>query len=145
MHALKLLALPILILLPALAPAQGLERTSAPEDARVYFIAPDHGATVTSPVTVRFGLEGMGVAPAGIDQEKTGHHHLLIDVDESNMPAMDMPLPTTDHVVHFGGGQTEVDIELEAGEHTLQLLLGDHRHVPHDPAVMSEKITVTVE
>lgn len=145
MHALKLLTLPILILLPALAPAQGLERTSAPEDTRVYFIAPEDGATVTSPVTVRFGLEGMGVAPAGVDQDNTGHHHLLIDVDESNMPALDMPLPTSDHVVHFGGGQTEVEIDLEPGEHSLQLLLGDHRHVPHDPAVMSEKITITVE
>lgn len=145
MKAFKLLTLPMLLLLPALAPAQGMERTSAPDNARVYFIAPEDGETVTSPVTVRFGLEGMGVAPAGIDHDKTGHHHLLIDVDESNMPAMDMPLPTTDHVVHFGGGQTEVEIELEPGEHTLQLLLGDHRHVPHDPAVKSEKITISVE
>jgi len=146
MKALKLLTLPILMLTPALlAAGEGLERTSAPEGAQVYFITPNHGETVTSPVTVRFGLEGMGVAPAGIDQDKTGHHHLLIDVDESNMPALDMPLPTSDHVVHFGGGQTEVEIDLEPGEHTLQLLLGDHRHVPHDPAVMSEKITITVE
>lgn len=144
MNALKLLTLPFL-LLPLLATAQGLERTSAPEEAEVYFITPDDGETVSSPVTVRFGLDGMGVAPAGIDQDKTGHHHLLIDVDESNMPAMDRPLPTTDHVVHFGGGQTEVSIDLEPGEHTLQLLLGDHRHVPHDPAVKSEKITITVE
>lgn len=145
MKTLKLMTLSILVLLPALLPAQGLERTSAPADARVYFIAPADGETVTSPVTVRFGLEGMGVAPAGIEHDRTGHHHLLIDVDESNMPAMDMPLPTSDQVVHFGGGQTEVSIELEPGEHSLQLLLGDHRHVPHDPAVMSEKITITVE
>ena len=145
MNPRRLSTLFILALLPAFATAQGLERTSAPEDARVYFITPDDGAALTSPVTVRFGLEGMGVAPAGIDQDKTGHHHLLIDVDESNRPAMDMPLPTTDHVVHFGGGQTEVSIDLAPGEHTLQLLLGDHRHVPHDPAVMSEKITITVE
>ncbi|WP_376696141.1 DUF4399 domain-containing protein [Wenzhouxiangella sp. EGI_FJ10305] len=144
MKAFKLLALPLL-LLPALSLADGLDRTSAPEEARVYFITPDDGETVSSPVTVRFGLDGMGVAPAGIDQDQTGHHHLLIDVDESNMPAMDRPLPTTDHVVHFGGGQTEVSIDLEPGEHTLQLLLGDHRHVPHDPAVKSEKITITVE
>jgi len=145
MKTLKLMTLSILVLLPALLPAQGLERTNAPADARVYFIAPADGETVTSPVTVRFGLEGMGVAPAGIEHDRTGHHHLLIDVDESNMPAMDMPLPTSDQVVHFGGGQTEVSIELEPGEHSLQLLLGDHRHVPHDPAVMSEKITITVE
>lgn len=145
LNTLKLLALPMMLLLPALAQAQGLERISAPDNARLYFIAPDDGDTVTSPVTVRFGLEGMGVAPAGVDQQGTGHHHLLIDVDEANLPAMNMPLPTSDQVVHFGGGQTEVDIELEPGEHTLQLLLGDHRHVPHDPAVMSEKITITVE
>lgn len=145
MKALKLLACSALLALSIPAPAAGLERTAAPADARVYFITPNDGEAVTSPVTVRFGLEGMGVAPAGVDQDKTGHHHLLVDVDESNMPAMDQPLPTTDHVVHFGGGQTEVSIELEPGEHTLQLLLGDHRHVPHDPPVKSDRITVTVE
>lgn len=144
MSALKLLILPLL-LLPALVHAGGLERTPAPEQARVYFITPADGDTVTSPVAVRFGLEGMGVAPAGIDHDHTGHHHLLIDTDQDSMPAMDQPLPTTDQVVHFGGGQTEVEIELEPGEHTLQLLLGDHRHVPHDPAVKSEKITITVQ
>lgn len=141
----KPLTLAALLLLPAVCAAQGLERTSAPGDARVYFITPAAGETVQSPVTVRFGLKGMGVAPAGIEQDKTGHHHLLVDVDETNMPPMDMPLPTTDHVVHFGGGQTQVEIDLEPGQHTLQLLLGDHRHVPHDPAVMSDKITITVE
>ncbi len=145
MNTLRLLALPIMLLLPALAQAQGLERISAPDEARVYFITPDDGDTVTSPVTVRFGLKGMGVAPAGVDQQGTGHHHLLIDVDEAHMPPMDMPLPTSEQVVHFGGGQTEIDIELEPGKHTLQLLLGDHRHVPHDPAVISRKITITVE
>lgn len=137
--------LPLLAFLPALVMAQGLERTAAPEDAKLYFVSPQDGETVSSPVTVRFGLEGMGVAPAGVEHESTGHHHLLIDVDEDNRPPMDMPLPTTDHVVHFGGGQTETEIELEPGEHTLQLLLGDHRHVPHEPAVKSEKITITVE
>lgn len=134
-----------LLLVPALAGAEGLARTPAPEGVAVYFISPEDGATVTSPVTVQFGLQGMGIAPAGVEQEGTGHHHLLIDVDSSNMPAMDMPLPTSDHVVHFGGGQTETTIELEPGEHTLQLLLGDHRHVPHAPAVLSERITITVE
>lgn len=137
--------LPLLAILPALVIAQGLERTAAPEDAKLYFVSPQDGETVSSPVTVRFGLEGMGVAPAGVEHERTGHHHLLIDVGKDNMPPMDMPLPTTDHVVHFGGGQTETEIELEPGEHTLQLLLGDHRHVPHEPAVMSEKIKIKVE
>lgn len=135
----------LLAVLPALVFAQGLERTAAPEDAKLYFVSPQDGATVSSPVTVRFGLEGMGVAPAGVEHESTGHHHLLIDVGKDNMPPMDMPLPTTDHVVHFGGGQTETEIELEPGEHTLQLLLGDHRHVPHEPAVKSEKIKIKVE
>lgn len=137
--------LPLLAILPALVIAQGLERTAAPEDAKLYFLSPQDGDTVSSPVTVRFGLEGMGVAPAGVEHENTGHHHLLVDVDEDNTPPMDMPLPTTDHVVHFGGGQTETEIELEPGEHTLQLLLGDHRHVPHEPAIMSEKITIKVK
>lgn len=145
MKVIKSALMASLMALPLIAAAQDLERTPAPEDARVYFATPQDGDTVSSPVTIRFGLEGMGVAPAGVDHGATGHHHLLIDTDEDGMPAMDRPLPTTDRVVHFGGGQTETTIELEPGEHTLQLLLGDHRHVPHAPAIMSEKITVTVE
>lgn len=131
-------------LLPLPLSAQSLELTPAPDDAVVYFISPSHGETVTSPVTIRFGLEGMGVAPAGIAQDATGHHHLLIDLDDDELPPLDRPLPATDQVVHFGGGQTEVTLDLEPGTHTLQLLLGDHRHVPHDPAVMSERITIQV-
>lgn len=119
------------------------ERTSAPADAEVTIMSPEDGATVSSPVTVEFALEGMDVAKAGIDRENTGHHHLLVDMDE--LPPMDAPLPSTDQVIHFGGGQTSTELELEPGEHTLQLLLGDHMHVPHVPPVMSEKITVTVE
>lgn len=144
MKALKLTLIPLL-LMPAFALAQDLDRTSAPENARVYFISPNDGEAVTSPVTIRFGLEGMGVAPAGIDQTGTGHHHLLIDTSDEDMPGFGQPLPASDRVVHFGGGQTEVDIELQPGEHTLQLLLGDHRHVPHDPPVLSERITITVK
>ena len=131
-------------LLPVSLPAQSLERSPAPEDAAAYFISPSHGETVTSPVTVRFGLEGMGVAPAGVDREATGHHHLLIDLADDELPPLDRPLPATDQVVHFGGGQTEVVLDLEPGTHTLQLLLGDHRHVPHEPAVMSERIEIVV-
>lgn len=119
------------------------ERTSAPADAEVTIMSPEDGASVTSPVTVEFALEGMDVAKAGTDRENTGHHHLLVDMDE--LPPMDAPLPSTDQVIHFGGGQTSTELELEPGEHTLQLLLGDHMHVPHVPPVMSEKITVTVE
>lgn len=115
----------------------------AADSARVYIVSPQDGETVTSPVTVLFGLSGMGVAPAGTDRANTGHHHLLINVDE--LPPLDKPIPADDQHRHFGGGQTQVTLELPAGEHTLQLLLGDMAHVPHDPAVLSEKITITVE
>ena len=115
----------------------------APEGAAVYFISPSDGETVEQTFTVTFGLAGMGVAPAGVDKANTGHHHLLIDVDE--MPDMTMPLPMSEHVVHFGGGQTQTTLTLRPGTHTLQLLLGNHLHVPHTPPVMSDKITVTVE
>jgi len=117
-------------------------RTPSPEGAEVYIISPADGATVTSPVTVQFGLKGMGVAPAGVEKAHTGHHHLLIDRDP---PALDEPMPTEPGLVHFGGGQTETTIELEPGTHTLQMILGDMNHIPHNPPVMSEKITITVE
>lgn len=109
----------------------------------VYIISPLDGAEVTSPVTVKFGLKGMGVAPAGVDKENTGHHHLLINV--TDMPDMTRPLPATDQIKHFGGGQTETTIELPKGTHTLQLLLGDFAHRPHATPVMSKKITITVK
>jgi len=136
----------LLSLLPALtlaqAPDAAMPRTPAPEGAEVYFLSPENGAEVKSPFTVRFGLRGMGIAPAGVQFDKTGHHHLLIDVDE--LPPLTLPLPTTDQVRHFGLGQTETELELPPGQHTLQLVLGDHLHIPHDPPVISEKITVTV-
>jgi hypothetical protein len=119
-------------------------RQMAPEGARAYIVAPADGATVSGTFTVVFGLEGMGVAPAGTDRENTGHHHLLIDTDPSTID-FDSSLPATDQIVHFGGGQTQVSIELPAGTHTLQLLLGDMNHVPHDPPVLSDRVTVTVE
>ncbi|MBX2847758.1 MAG: DUF4399 domain-containing protein [Acidiferrobacterales bacterium] len=118
-------------------------RTEAPEGASVYFIGLQDGDTVSSPVLVRFGLSAMGVAPAGVEKEHTGHHHLLVNLDE--MPNMEMPLPSTENVVHFGKGQTETSLDLTTGTHTLQLLLGNHFHVPHNPPVMSEKITITVD
>ncbi len=137
----KKLLLPILVLTAGLAVAQ-LVRTPAPDGAEVYFIAPADGATVTSPVRVVFGLRGMGVAPAGVERAATGHHHLLIDTDP---PPLDRPIPADDKHRHFGGGQTEAEIELTPGEHTLQLIMGNHLHVPHDPAICSERITITVE
>jgi hypothetical protein len=128
--------------LAGLAAAQ-VARTKAPEGASVYFISPRNGATVSSPFTVQFGLKGMGVAPAGVTLANTGHHHLLIDV--AKMPDMTQPLPATDNIRHFGGGQTEVDLKLPPGQHTLQLVLGDHLHTPHEKPVVSEKITITVK
>jgi hypothetical protein len=112
-----------------LAWAEGL-RTPAPAGAAVYFIAPGDGATVATTFTVKFGLKGMGVAPAGVEMENTGHHHVLIDVAE--MPDPNLPLPATEQIVHFGKGQTETVLTLAPGMHTLQLALGNHLHVPHD-------------
>ena len=117
--------------------------TPAPDGAKVYFISPADGDTVTSPVTVRFGLAGMGVAPAGTAKENTGHHHLLINAEK--LPPLDRPVPSDDKHKHFGGGQTETTVELTPGKHTLQLLLGDMNHIPHEPAVVSEKITIEVK
>ncbi|MGD8640312.1 MAG: DUF4399 domain-containing protein [Gammaproteobacteria bacterium] len=120
-----------------------IHATPAPKDAKVYIISPSPGEIVTSPVTVRFGLVNMGVAPAGVDKKNTGHHHLLVDV--KNLPAMDKPVPSDKQHIHFGGGQTQVVLELPKGKHTVQLLLGDKNHVPHTPPVMSEKVTFTVQ
>ena len=121
---------------PALA-----EGTPSPAGAGVYFIEPTDGATVKSPVRVVFGLQGMGVAPAGTEKKNTGHHHLIIDAD---LPTLDESIPADDHYRHFGGGQTETSVELAPGKHTLQLLLGDMNHIPHDKPVMSKRITINV-
>jgi hypothetical protein len=127
-----------LVSLPALA-----DRTPSPAGAEVYIISPKDGAKVKSPVTVVFGLRGMGIAPAGIKFDNTGHHHLLVDTEA---PAdLSKPLPSDAHNVHFGKGQTETSLALEPGKHTLQLLLADALHTPHDPAVISKKITIVVE
>jgi len=115
----------------------------SPEGARSYIISPADGAVVSSPVLVQFGLANAGVAPAGVDKPGTGHHHLLIDVDQ--LPDMDAPIPADEHHKHFGGGQTQVELSLTPGVHTLQLLLGDYTHTPHNPPLISKKITITVE
>lgn len=119
--------------------------SSSLADARVYIIEPADGQVISGDVTVTFGLAGMGVAPAGVDAENTGHHHLLIDVADDAMPPFDQPLPANDNVKHFGKGQTQTVIQLEPGKHTLQLLLANHLHIPHDPPVLSEKITIEVK
>ncbi|NKC13686.1 MAG: DUF4399 domain-containing protein [Gammaproteobacteria bacterium] len=116
--------------------------TPTPEGAKVYFISPQDGAEVSSPVKVVFGLTGMGVAPAGTVNDKTGHHHLIIDAD---LPDPDLPIPVSENYRHFGGGQTETMVKLAPGKHTLQLLVGDFKHVPHTEPVASKRITVTVK
>ncbi|ROH88805.1 DUF4399 domain-containing protein [Stagnimonas aquatica] len=119
----------------------GLPQPS-PAGAKVYFINLKDGDTVKSPFVVQFGLKGMGVTAAGLQKENTGHHHLLID-----SPVVDYStsLPMTEQIKHFGGGQTEMELSLKPGKHTLQLLLADWKHQPHNPAVQSEKITITVQ
>lgn len=124
--------------------------STAPEGAAAYFIGLEDGATVTSPVTIHFGLSGMGVAPAGTEKDGTGHHHILIDRAPfgdapDDAEAMANGLPSDEHHRHFGGGQTEVTLDLTPGSHTLQLVLGDAYHVPHDPIVASKRITITVK
>ena len=123
-------------------PPPSLPRTAAPAGAAVYFIAPADGARVTAPFVVRFGLSGMGVAPAGIQVEHTGHHHLLVDVPV--LPPEGQPLPNDAQHLHFGKGQTETTLTLPPGKHTLLLVLGDSLHVPHEPALVSKKVTITV-
>ena len=119
------------------------ERTPSPAGAEVYIISPKDGATVHNPILVQFGLKGMGVAPAGVKFENTGHHHLLIDTDPPSDQST--PLPATDKIVHFGKGQTETTLNLTPGKHTLQLVLADASHIPHSPPVVSKKITITVK
>lgn len=140
---LRTLGLAALLFTSAFAAAADLPRTAAPAGAAVYFIEPADGATVGQTFTIKFGLRGMGVAPAGVDLPATGHHHLL--VDSAELPAMNLPLPASEQVRHFGKGQTETAITLPPGQHSLQLLVGDKNHVPLDPPVMSEKISITVQ
>ena len=133
------------VCLALLTPAAALaDQTPSPPGAKSYIISPQDGDVVSSPVTVQFGLVGMGIAPAGVEKENTGHHHLLINNAVENV-ALKEPLPAEENLVHFGGGQTETTIELPPGTYRLQLLLADHNHIPHAPPVMSEVITITVE
>ncbi|MEK9863554.1 MAG: DUF4399 domain-containing protein [Verrucomicrobiota bacterium] len=123
--------------------AQGvLPKSKSPDGARAYIIAPANGEVVGTTLKVQFGLSGMGIAPAGVKLDNTGHHHLLLDVDK--MPDLNVPLPATEHVLHYGKGQTETVLKLKPGKHTLQLVLGDYLHLPHDKPVISEKITIHV-
>lgn len=141
------LALPLYLLLTAFAvqaaSAAELPVTPAPAGATAYIISPQDGANVPQTFTIRFGLKGMGVAPAGVAKQNTGHHHLLIDV--ATLPATGQPIPADDQHRHFGGGQTETALTLPPGAHTLQLVMGDANHVPFNPPVVSRRITVHVK
>ena len=125
---------------PAVSAA--LPRSESASGARVFFITPEDGATVGNPVSIEFGIEGMDVVKAGTNQAHSGHHHLLID---TGLPEFGLPIPADEHHVHFGDGSTATEITLQPGAHTLQMLLGDHLHIPHNPPLVSEVITITVE
>lgn len=124
--------------------------TPAPEGASVYFVNLKDGDVVESPVKVIFGLSGMGVAPAGVDAEHTGHHHLFINraplgEGPAGKEELEYGIPADDKHKHFGKGQTEAVLDLPAGTHTLQLVLGDLDHIPHATPVASDRITITVK
>ena len=134
---------------PAMADDKKIPRTPSPKGAKVEILMPRNGKTVRGPVRVIFGLQGMGVCPAGLvlpdgkPKENTGHHHLLVNAKE--MPSMNLPLAASKTLIHFGGGQTETVLDLPPGEHTLQLVFADFAHIPHNPPVISKKITIKVE
>ena len=117
-------------------------RTPSPKGARVFFITPADGDTVKNPITVEFGIEGMEVVKAGDNTPDSGHHHLLVN---AGLPNLDLPIPADENHIHFGDGSTSTELTLEPGDHTLQLLLGDHLHIPHVPPVVSESINIVVE
>ena len=119
-----------------------IELSPSPINASVCFISPNNEESLNGKVTVKFGLKNFGVAPAGIQIQNTGHHHLIIDAE---LPPFNMPIPADKNHVHFGKGQTEVELELSKGEHTLQLLLGDFRHIPHDPPIYSKRIKIFID
>lgn len=145
----KLIALTIALFIGLTGHALA-EGSKAPEGAKVYFENIKDGDTVKSPVTVKFGIKGMEISPAGVEKANSGHHHLLIDrapfgEGEDGKEEMKSNLPADENHIHFGKGQTEKTLELKPGKHTLQLVLGDHNHVPHNPPVVSDVITITVE
>jgi len=129
----------------ALPTAAQAGETPSPAGAAVYFIVLEDGSVVESPFRVRFGLSGMGVAPAGVEKANTGHHHLLLNTEPPKGEDLEYSIPADENHRHFGGGQTETMVDLPPGKHTLQLLLGDQNHIPHNPPMMSPKISITVK
>lgn len=140
---LSIAGLAVAALTGLLAAQVALPKTKAVEGTKVYFVSPRDGATVGRTFTVQFGLKGMGVAPAGVNHPNTGHHHLLVDL--AKLPDLNVPLAMTDNIRHFGAGQTETDLTLPPGKHTLQLVFADYLHLAHDKPILSERITITVK
>ena len=114
---------------------------SVSANPKVYFINLEDGDRVESPFLIQFGLSGMGIAPAGTDRSNTGHHHLLINVDDIDLSK---PIPSSSNHIHFGGGQTESLVDLMPGDYSMQLVLGDMTHTPHNPPIISQRINITV-
>ncbi len=131
----------IMLLLPI--SAISIDRTPSPKDAKAYIASPNNGQTVYNPVNVRFGLKGMGIAPAGMEMANTGHFHILLD--EEKLPDLNKPMPFGAHHLHYSNGHIEASLELSPGKHTLQLIMGDHQHIPHKPPIISKKITIVVK
>ena len=113
------------------------------DEPKLFFIMPNNGQVLTSPIKVKFGIKGMEIVPAGVDKPMSGHHHLLINVEK--LPNMEMPIPADENHIHFGKGETETILELPKGKHELQLLLGNYIHVPHKNPLISEKIEIFIE
>jgi len=126
----------------AMSEPVAMPRTASPEGARVFFISPADGDTVSNPIAIEFGIEGMSVVAAGVNEAHSGHHHLLVD---TGLPDTELPIPADANHIHFGDASTATELTLAPGEHTLRLLLGDHLHIPHDPPVVSDPITIVVE
>ena len=133
----------ICMILFFVSPVSSNDGQHSNKNKRIFFTNLSDGESVTSPVTVRFGIKGMSIVPAGINKPMSGHHHLLINLE--NLPDMTKPIPADKNHLHFGKGQTETIIELPKGKHSLQLLLGNYIHVPHEVPLLSEKIEIIVE
>ena len=133
----------ILFLCVAFLPNAVAHSYHSGETKKVYFITPSDGTTVTNPVKIKFGATGVNIVPAGVDMPDSGHHHLLINVDK--LPDLKLPIPADSNHLHFGKGQTETELNLPVGQHTLQLLIGNHLHIPHNEPIISEKIEITVK
>ena len=121
---------------------ESLRENLTGKNESIYIISPKNGDEVTNPVQIIFGLKDMGVAPAGTKKSKTGHHHLLINLEE--LPDLSLPLPSNENLIHFGLGQTQTEVRLKKGSNTLQLILGDYMHKPHKPPLISKKIKIIV-